>query len=65
MTICTSCMHARVTFRKNIKILECAYEQGVKIHRQYCPDYRNKENAVKWDKSKRKDRERYKESGYL
>jgi hypothetical protein len=44
----------------------CAYEQGAKIHREYCPDYMNRESVIKWDKNKRKERERYKElGGYL
>ena len=65
MNICISCMHAKVSCRNGNKIMQCAYEQGAKIHRQYCPDYRNKENTVKWDRNLRKERERSKQLGYL
>ena len=45
--------------------MKCVYEQGAKINRQYCPDYRNKENAVKRDRNLQKERERCKQLGYL
>lgn len=66
MTICNSCFYARVKRRKGRQSMLCAYEQGAKIHREYCPDYMNRESVIKWDKNKRKERERYKElGGYL
>ena len=63
-TICNSCFYARVTHHKESQSLICAYEPGAKIHRQYCPDYMNREGVIRGEKNKRIKPERYKRTGY-
>ena len=64
-TICNSCLYARMKRVAGKQTLICNYEKGAKIYREYCPDYMNREGAIKWDKNKRKERERYKELMHL
>ena len=63
MSLCNSCCHAQVKYRKGNHDVFCTSKQNTKNHNKYCHDYLNKERFIKPHEMKQTEFERYKELG--